>query len=93
MIIDAKTSFFSIIFFIVVPKFPIKKAIMKNLKPLVIKETITKYKKLKWTNPLVIVNNLKGTGEKPAIANNVIHATVPPSEDTFSFKKDVLSTP
>ncbi len=47
MIIDTKTSFFSIIFFIVVPKFPIKKAIMKNLKPLVIKETITKYKKLK----------------------------------------------
>ena len=66
---------------------------MKNLIPLVKKEIITKYKKLKWTNPLVIVKSLKGTGVKPAIASKVIHAIIPPSEDIFSFKKDVLSTP
>ena len=41
----------------------------------------------------MIVSNLKGTGVKPAIASNVIHATVPPSEETLSFKKFVLSTP
>ena len=81
------------IFFIAGPKFPIKKAIIKNLEPLVKKETIKKYKKLKWTKPLVIVNNLKGTGVKPAMAKSVIHAIVPPSDDTLSFKKDALSTP
>ena len=70
-----------------------RKAIKKNLKPLVKNEIITKYKKLKWTNPLVIVNNLNGTGEKPAIANSVIQATTPPSEDTLSLRKEVLSTP
>ena len=45
--IEKGKSFFSIIFFIVGPKFPIKKAIIKNLKPLVRKETIIKYNKLK----------------------------------------------
>ena len=35
-------SFFSIIFFIAGPKFPIKKAKMKNLDPLVSNDTITK---------------------------------------------------
>ena len=48
---------------------------------------------LKLTNPLVIVKSLNGTGVKPAIANNVIQAKIPPSEATLSFKKDVLSTP
>ena len=65
----------------------------KNLKPLVIIETIIKYSKLKFTNPLVIVKSLNGIGENPAIANKVIHATTPPSEDILSFKNDVLSTP
>ena len=45
--IETAINFFSIIFFIVGPKFPIKKAIIKNLEPLVKKETIKKYKKLK----------------------------------------------
>ena len=40
--IETVTSFFSIIFFIAGPKFPIKKAIKKNLEPLVNKDTITK---------------------------------------------------
>ena len=48
---------------------------------------------LKLTNPLVIVNSLKGTGVNPATASNVIQATTPPSEDTLSFKKEALSTP
>ena len=84
-------NFFSKIFFIVEPKFPIRNAIKKNLKPLVIIETIIKYSKLKFTNPLVIVKSLNGIGENPAIANKVIHATTPPSEDILSFKNDVLS--
>ena len=91
--IETFNNFFSIIFFIAEPKFPIRKAIIKNLEPLVIKETIIKYNKLKCTKPLVIVSSLKGMGEKPAIASIVIHATTPPSEDTLSFKNDVLSTP
>ena len=41
-IIDIERSFFSIIFFIAGPKFPIKNAIIKNLEPLVISETIIK---------------------------------------------------
>ena len=36
----------------------------------------------------MIVSNLKGTGEKPAIAKRVIHAITPPSEDTLSFKNE-----
>ena len=86
-------NFFSKIFFIPEPKFPIRNAIAKNLKPLVIIETIIKYSKLKFTNPLVIVKSLNGIGENPAIANKVIHAIVPPSEDILSFKNDALSTP
>ena len=43
--------------------------------------------------PLVIASNLNGTGEKPAIAKRVIQAITPPSEDTLSFKNEVLSTP
>ena len=74
------------IFFIVEPKFPIRNAIKKNLEPLVINETIIKNSRLKFTNPLVIVKSLKGIGENPAIANKVIHAIVPPSEDILSFK-------
>ena len=81
------------IFFIADPKFPTRNAIKKNLEPLVINETIIKYSKLKCTNPLVIVKSLKGIGENPAIANKVIHAITPPSEDILSFKNDVLSTP
>ena len=92
-IIEAVTSFFSIIFFIAGPKFPIKNAIKKNLEPLVSNDIMTKYKKLKCTKPLVIVNNLNGTGVKPAIARRVIQAITPPSEDILSFKKLVLSTP
>ncbi len=86
-------NFFSKIFFIAEPKFPIRNAIIKNLKPLVIIETIIKYSKLKLTNPLVIVKSLNGIGENPAIANKVTHATVPPSVDILSLKNDVLSTP
>ena len=86
-------NFFSIIFFIVEPKFPIRNAIKKNLEPLVIKETIIKYTILKCTNPLVIVKSLNGIGENPAIANKVTQAIVPPSEDILSFKNDALSTP
>ena len=40
--------FFSMIFFIVDPKFPTKNAIKKNLEPLVINETTIKYNKLKF---------------------------------------------
>ena len=40
--IETGTSFFSIIFFIAVPKLPNRKAIIKNLDPLVRRETITK---------------------------------------------------
>ena len=40
-----------------------------------------------------MVSSLKGTGVKPAIANNVIQAITPPSDETFSFKNEVLSTP
>ena len=36
--IDIDNNLFSIIFFIVGPKFPIKNAIIKNLEPLVISE-------------------------------------------------------
>ena len=92
-IIENFNNFFSMIFFIVEPKFPIRNAIKKNLKPLVINETIIKYIKLKFTNPLVIVKSLNGIGENPAIANKVIHAIVPPSEDILSFKNVTLSTP
>ena len=80
------------IFFIVDPKFPTRNAIKKNLVPLVINEMIIKYIILKWTKPLVIVKSLNGIGENPAIANKVIHAIVPPSEDILSFKNDALST-
>ena len=45
------------------------------------------------TKPLVIVKSLKGTGVNPAIANRVIQAITPPSEENFSFKNEVLSTP
>ena len=48
---------------------------------------------LKLTKPLVMVRSLNGTGVKPAIAKSVIQAITPPSEDTLSFKKEVLSTP
>ena len=48
---------------------------------------------LKLTKPLVMVSSLNGTGVKPAIAKSVIQAMTPPSEDTLSFKKEVLSTP
>ena len=92
-IIENFNNFFSMIFFIVVPKFPIRKAIKKNLDPLVNVEIIIKYKILKFTKPLVIVKSLNGTGVKPAIAKRVSHATTPPSDETLSFKKDVLSTP
>ena len=47
MITDTIINFFSIIFFMAGPKFPIKKAIKKNLKPLVKSETAIKYNKLK----------------------------------------------
>tara|TARA_B100000482_G_C12441305_1_gene233196 strand:+ start:405 stop:638 length:234 start_codon:yes stop_codon:yes gene_type:complete len=70
------------------PKFPIKNAIMKNLDPLVTKEMIRKYAKLKCINPLLIVKSLKGKGENPAIANKVIHAITPPSEEILFFQKD-----
>ena len=91
-IIDIFNSFFSINNFIAGPKFPIKKAIKKNLDPRVTRATITKYIKLKWTKPLLIVRSLKGTGEKPAIASKVIHAITPPSDETLFFQK-VGSTP
>ena len=86
-------SFFSIIFFIVDPKFPTKNAIKKKREPLVKREIMIKYKILKFIKPLVIVSSLKGTGEKPAIAKSVIHAITPPSEDTLSFKNEASSTP
>ena len=86
-IIDIFNSFFSINNFIAGPKFPIKNAIKKNLEPLVNKEIITKYIRLKCINPLLIVKSLKGTGEKPAIANKVIHVITPPSEETLFFQK------
>ena len=86
-------SFFSTIFFIVGPKFPTKNAIKKKREPLVKREIITKYKILKFIKPLVIVSNLKGTGEKPAIARSVIQAITPPSEDTLFFKNEASSTP
>ena len=41
-IIETFNNFFSIILFIAEPKFPIRKAIKKNLEPLVIKEMIIK---------------------------------------------------
>ena len=41
-IIDSAINFFSMTFFIVGPKLPIKKAIIKNLEPLVKIETIIK---------------------------------------------------
>ena len=41
-IIDTPNIFFSIIFFIAIPKLPIKNAIKKNLDPLVIADTIKK---------------------------------------------------
>ena len=91
--IENLRSFFSIIFFIVGPKFPTKNAIKKKREPLVRREMIIKYKILKFIKPLVIVSNLKGTGEKPAIAKRVIQAITPPSEETLSFKNEALSTP
>ena len=45
---------------------------------------IIKYKILKFMKPLVIVSNLKGTGENPAMAKRVIQAITPPSEETLS---------
>ena len=39
------------------------------------------------------MSNLKGTGEKPAIASRVIQAITPPSDETLSFKNEVSSTP
>ena len=86
-------SFFSIIFFIAGPKFPTKNAIKKKRDPLVMREMKIKYKILKFIKPLVIVSNLNGTGEKPAIAKRVIQAMTPPSEETLSFKNEVSSTP
>ena len=62
--------------------------IRKNLEPLVNKETIIKYAKLKCTNPLLMVRSLKGKGEKPAIASKVIHAITPPSDEILFFQKD-----
>ena len=53
--IETFNNFFSIIFFIAEPKFPIRKAIIKNLEPLVIKETIIKYDKLKVSMVLSII--------------------------------------
>ena len=85
---DIFSNFFSINNFIVGPKFPIKNATKKNLDPLVNKEIITKYAKLKCINPLLMVNSLKGTGENPAIASKVIQAIIPPSEETLFFQKD-----
>ena len=85
---DIFSNFFSINNFIVGPKFPIKNAIKKNLDPLVNKEIITKYAKLKCIKPLLMVNSLKGTGENPAIASKVIQAIIPPSEETLFFQKD-----
>ena len=41
----------------------------------------------------MIVSNLNGTGENPAIAKRVIQAITPPSEETLSFKNEALSTP
>ena len=41
-IIERETNFFSTIFLIVGPKFPIRKAIIKNVDPLVNIETIIK---------------------------------------------------
>ena len=87
-IIDIFNNFFSINNFIAGPKFPIKNAIKKNLDPLVNKEMMIKYAKLKCINPLLMVNSLKGTGENPAMANKVIHAITPPSEETLFFQKD-----
>ena len=87
-IIDIFNNFFSINNFIAEPKFPIKNAIKKNLEPLVNKEIITKYTMLKCINPLVMVKSLKGTGEKPAIANKGIQANTPPSDETLFFQKD-----
>ena len=40
-----------------------------------------------------MVKSLNGTGVNPAIANSVSQAITPPSDDTFSFRKEVLSTP
>ena len=82
------SNFFSINNFIVGPKFPIKKAIKKNLDPLVNKEMTIKYAILKCINPLLMVSSLKGTGENPAIASRVIQAITPPSEETLFFQKD-----
>ena len=87
-ITDIFNNFFSINNFIAGPKFPIKKAIKKNLDPRVTRATIIKYIMLKCINPLLMVNSLKGTGENPAIASKVIHAITPPSEDTLFFQKD-----
>ena len=87
-IIDIFNSFFSINNFIAGPKFPIKKAIKKNLDPRVTRATIIKYIKLKCTKPLLIVRSLKGTGENPAIASKVIQAITPPSDETLLFQKD-----
>ena len=84
---DIFNNFFSINNFIAGPKFPIKNAISKNLEPLVNKEIITKYAKLKCINPLLMVKSLKGKGEKPAIASKVIHAIVPPSDEILFFQK------
>ena len=80
-IIETVSSFFSIIFFIAGPKFPIRKAIIKNLDPLVIKEMTIKYAILKCINPLLIVNNLKGTGEKIA---SVASSAAQPFQEGFS---------
>ena len=66
----------------------VKKATKKNLEPLVNKEIIRKYNRLKCINPLLIVKSLKGIGEKPAIASKVIQAIIPPSEEILFFQKD-----
>ena len=49
-----------------------KKANKKNLRPLVNIEVIKNINKLNWIKPLVIVNNLKGTGVNPAIKRVII---------------------
>ena len=48
---------------------------------------------LNCTKPLVIVNNLKGIGVKPATASRVAHAIIPPSDVILFLRKKLSSTP
>ena len=84
---DIFNNFFSINNFIVGPKFPIKNATKKNLEPLVNKEIIIKYIKLKCINPLLIVKSLKGNGVKPAVTSIPNQEIKPPFEENLSFRK------